>query len=106
MILTRTPFRISFAGGGSDIRSFYEKHGGCVFSAAINKYMYISVHPSFGTEETVLKYSKTEAVRELSEIEHRYFQKILTSLQVKGVELVSTADVPAGTGRAPCPVFL
>ncbi len=98
MILTRTPFRISFAGGGSDIRSFYEKHGGCVLSAAINKYMYISVHPSFGTEETVLKYSKTEAVRELSEIEHRYFQKILTSLQVKGVELVSTADVPAGTG--------
>ena len=105
MILTRTPFRISFAGGGSDIRSFYEKHGGCVLSAAINKYMYISVHPSFRTEETVLKYSKTEAVRELSEIEHHYFRQILKELHVKGVELVSTADVPAGTGLGSSSAF-
>ena len=56
MIITRTPFRVSFAGGGSDIVSFYEKHGGCVLSTAINKYMYISVHPSFDRQKTVLKY--------------------------------------------------
>jgi D-glycero-alpha-D-manno-heptose-7-phosphate kinase len=98
MIITRTPFRVSFAGGGSDIASFYEKHGGCVLSTAINKYMYISVHPSFDPDETVLKYSETETVNDIADIKHKYFKQVLTDLDVKGVELVSTADVPAGTG--------
>lgn len=98
MIITRTPFRVSFAGGGSDISSFYTKHGGCVLSTAINKYMYISVHPSFDKDETVLKYSKTETVRNINDIEHKYFRQVLTDLDIKGVEIVSTADVPAGTG--------
>lgn len=98
MILTRTPFRVSFAGGGSDIASFYEKHDGCVLSTAINKYMYISIHPSFNAKETVLKYSQTEIVDSLGNIEHKYFKRILKFLNISGVELVSTADVPAGTG--------
>lgn len=62
MIITRTPFRVSFCGGGSDLPAFYEKHGGCVLSTGIDKYMYLSVHPSFRKEETILKYSKTEIV--------------------------------------------
>lgn len=95
MIITRTPFRVSFAGGGSDIASFYEKHEGCVLSTAINKYMYISIHPSFSKEKTVLKYSKTEIVDDIKDIEHVYFKQILEMLGVKGVEIVSTADVPA-----------
>lgn len=98
MIITRTPFRVSFAGGGSDIASFYEKHEGCVLSTAINKYMYISIHPSFSKEKTVLKYSKTEIVDDIKDIEHVYFKQMLEMLGVKGVEIVSTADVPAGTG--------
>lgn len=98
MIITRTPFRVSFAGGGSDIASFYEKHGGCVLSTAINKYMYISVHPSFDHKETVLKYSKRETVMNIKDIEHNYFRQVLTNLDVNGVEIVSTADVPSGTG--------
>ena len=98
MIITRTPFRVSFAGGGSDIASFYEKHGGCVLSTAINKYMYISVHPSFDECETVLKYSETETVKDIKDIKHKYFKQVLGDLNVKGVEVVSTADVPAGTG--------
>ena len=98
MIITRTPFRVSFAGGGSDISSFYEKHEGYVLSTAINKYMYISIHPSFAKGETVLKYSKTESVTDISLIEHKYFKQILKMLDVHGVEIVSTADVPAGTG--------
>ena len=98
MIITRTPFRVSFAGGGSDIASFYTKHGGCVLSTAINKYMYISVHPSFDHKETVLKYSKRETVTDIKDIEHNYFRQVLTNLNVNGVELVSTADVPSGTG--------
>lgn len=97
MIIIRTPFRISFAGGGSDLASFYEKHGGCVLSTTINKYMYISIHPSY-IGETVLKYSQTEVVNDLDKIQHKYFKKMLQLHDVKGVEIVSTADVPAGTG--------
>lgn len=98
MIITRTPFRVSFAGGGSDIPAFYEKHGGCVLSTSINKYMYISVHPSFDAEKTTLKYSQTEIVGDVSEIQHVYFKSILQKLGVQGIEISSTADVPAGTG--------
>lgn len=98
MIITRTPFRISFAGGGSDIASFYQKHGGCVLSTSINKYMYISVHPSFDRKQTVLKYSKTETASDISQLEHQYFKQVLSNLGVSGVELVSTADIPSGTG--------
>ena len=98
MIITRTPFRISFAGGGSDIATFYKKHGGCVVSTSINKYMYISVHPSFDKKQTVLKYSKTEAVTDIKNIEHNYFRQVLANMDISGVELVSTADIPSGTG--------
>ena len=98
MIITRTPFRMSFAGGGSDIASFYEKHGGCVLSTSINKYMYISVHPSFESMDTVLKYSQTEIVNNIDAIDHQYFKEVLHMLRVSGVEISSTADVPAGTG--------
>lgn len=97
MIITRTPFRVSFAGGGSDLASFYEKHGGCVVSTAINKYMYISIHPSY-IGETVLKYSQTEVVSDINKIQHNYFRKMLQLKNIRGVEIVSTADVPAGTG--------
>lgn len=106
MIITRTPFRVSFAGGGSDIASFYERHGGCVLSTTINKYVYISVHPSFSSKETTLKYSKTETVKNVSEIEHVYFRTVLEELKVRGVEIVSTADVPAGTGLGSSSAFI
>jgi D-glycero-alpha-D-manno-heptose-7-phosphate kinase len=98
MIITRTPFRVSLCGGGSDIPAFYEKHGGCVLSAAINKYMYITTHPSFQKEKTVLKYSKTEIVNDINEIEHIYFKAILKKMNTSGVEIASIADIPAGTG--------
>lgn len=106
MIITRTPFRVSFAGGGSDLPEFYKKHGGCVLSTAIDKYMYLSLHPSFRKEETILKYSKTEIVHDLDEIEHKYFKAILKKLQVKGVEISSTADIPAGTGLGSSSSFM
>lgn len=98
MIITRTPFRVSFCGGGSDIESFYSKHGGCVISTSINKYMYITIHPSFQRNETVLKYSKTEIVKKIDEIEHKIFKQCLIDFNIKGVEITSIADVPQGTG--------
>ena len=93
MVITRTPFRISLCGGGSDIKSFYEKHGGCVLSTTINKYMYITSHPSFDKKTTVLKYSKTETVKNINEIEHNIFKKCLKKEKLEGLEITSIADV-------------
>ncbi len=98
MIITKTPFRISFCGGGSDIQSFYEKQEGCVISATMNKYMYISIHPYFDHEKISLKYSKTELVDHAEKIEHRILREALCEYGVTGVEITSTADIPAGTG--------
>ena len=98
MIITRTPFRVSLCGGGSDLPAFYEKNGGCVISTTINKYMYITSHPSFDKKLTVLKYSKTETVHDLDAIEHSIFRECLKIENVEGLEITSIADVPGGTG--------
>jgi len=98
MIITKTPFRVSFCGGGSDIAAFYRTHGGCVLSASINKYMFIMIHPYFHEGTTVLKYSKTEVVSDIKDIEHSIFNCVLNMYGLSGVEITSMADVPAGTG--------
>lgn len=98
MIITRTPFRISFAGGGSDLASFYRRREGCVLSTSINKYMYVMVHPTFNREETIVKYSKTEIVKNVNELHHEIAREKLIELGLSGVEIVSTSDIPSGTG--------
>lgn len=98
MIITRTPFRVSFCGGGSDLPSYYRKNGGCVLSTTINKYMYIVTHQSFFPHQTVLKYSETETVEKLDDIKHKIFRECLKKEGVEGVEITSVADVPQGTG--------
>ena len=98
MIITRTPFRISFAGGGSDLPSFYERHEGCVVSTTINKYMYVVIHPTFSRKETVIKYNKTETVNDVRQIHHPIARQLLIDHKIDGVEIVSTADIPSGTG--------
>ncbi|BCJ92962.1 GHMP kinase [Anaerocolumna cellulosilytica] len=98
MIITKTPFRVSFCGGGSDIRDFYKEYGGCVLSTSINKYMYISIHPYFDNNKTALKYSENEIVDDLSQIKHSIFRTVLNDMDISGVEIVSTADIPSGTG--------
>lgn len=98
MIITRAPFRVSFCGGGSDLPSFYEQHGGCVLSTSIRKYMYLTIQNYFHKDRIMLKYSKTENVSDVSEIEHRIFKQCLSDFGLMGVELTSMADIPAGTG--------
>lgn len=98
MIITKTPFRISFCGGGSDMADFYREHGGCVLSTSINRYMYITMHPYFDKSKTAVKYSKTEIVDNIADIEHSIFKYVLNEKKISGVEIVSTADVPSGTG--------
>ncbi|QAT41912.1 GHMP family kinase ATP-binding protein [Aminipila luticellarii] len=98
MIITRTPFRVSFAGGGSDLPSFYTRHEGCVLSTSINKYMYVTIHPSFNRMETSIKYSLTETVHDVRYIQHPIARQLLMNYDISGVEVTSTADIPAGTG--------
>lgn len=105
MIITRTPFRVSFCGGGSDLPSFYSQYGGCVLSTSINKYMYISVHPYFNSHQTVLKYSQTEIVDDISQIQHKIFNCVLNEAKIHGVEISSTADIPSGTGLGSSSTF-
>src|SRR4030067_1256242 len=99
MIITRTPFRVSFTGGGSDLREFYSKNGyGAVVSTAIQKYMYIVIHPYFQSKIRI-KYSKTEDVATVDEIQHPIVKECLRKVQIgTGIEIASFADVPAGTG--------
>ena len=105
MIITRTPFRVSFAGGGSDLADFYEKYEGCVLSTSINRYCYISIHPYFDENYTMLKYSENERVDNLSAIKHRIFNCVLNERQIHGVEISSTADIPGGTGLGSSSTF-
>ena len=105
MIITRAPFRVSFCGGGSDLPGFYEKYGGCVLSTTIRKYMYLTIHNYFEKDKIVLKYSKTEIVDNYDQIEHRIFKQCLKDYDIKGVELSSMADIPAGTGLGSSSTF-
>jgi len=105
MLMTKTPFRISFCGGGSDLAAYYEKYGGCVLSTSINKYMYLSIHPYFNEKQTMLKYSENELVEDLKEIKHKIFYQVLNDMHVSGVEISSTADVPGGTGLGSSSTF-
>ncbi len=98
MIITKTPFRVSFCGGGSDMAEFYREFEGCVLSTSINRYMYISIHPYFDENKTALKYSQTEIVNSLDDIQHTIYKQVLNDMNIHGVEITSTADVPSGTG--------
>src|SRR5206468_12258067 len=79
MIITRTPFRISFAGGGSDLAAFYSQEPGAVLSAAIDKYMYLTVNERFGNTFRV-SYSQTEICERASEIQHPIVRECLAIL--------------------------
>ncbi|MFH1724578.1 MAG: GHMP kinase [Elusimicrobiota bacterium] len=98
MIISRTPFRISFAGGGTDLASFYCDEPGAVVSSAIDKYMYVSAHPYFD-ERIMLKYSRTELVDRVSEVRHPLVREAMRLVGVRrGIEIASMADIAGGTG--------
>ena len=105
MIITKTPFRVSFCGGGSDMSDFYREHGGCVLSTSINRYMYITMHPYFDRNKTAVKYSQTEIVDDIADVDHSIFKYVLNEKKISGVEIVSTADVPSGTGLGSSSAF-
>jgi D-glycero-alpha-D-manno-heptose-7-phosphate kinase len=98
LIISRTPFRLSFAGGGTDLPSFYQEEEGAVLSTALNKYMYITVNKRFD-DSVRLGYSKTEIRDKVTEIEHPIFKHVTQKYVPQGgVEIISMADIPSGTG--------
>jgi D-glycero-alpha-D-manno-heptose-7-phosphate kinase len=99
MILVRSPLRISLGGGGTDLPSYYRDHEGYLISAAIDKYVYVSVMRPF-TEGIYLKYSQLEHVNLVSDVKHPIIRAALDILQFRTpqIEITTLADIPAGTG--------
>jgi D-glycero-alpha-D-manno-heptose-7-phosphate kinase len=107
MILARAPYRISLGGGGTDLPSYYLKHGGFILSAAINKYLYIYVNRPAADDFIRLKYSRSEQVRTPDEIEHDLVRPALKELGLgASLEIASMADVPAGSGLGSSGTYL
>jgi D-glycero-alpha-D-manno-heptose-7-phosphate kinase len=99
VLISRTPLRVSFVGGGSDVVSFAAEHGGAVVSTTIDKYVYVAVNKRF-EETTRVSYSRTEIVASIDELEHELAREALRSAGLpRGTEIVTIADVPSeGTG--------
>ncbi len=105
MIISRSPLRVSFFGGGSDISWHYRNYGGAVLSTTIDKYVYISAHPLVNDDSVLLKYSKIEYERSVEEIKHPIVRTVLANRRIKGIDIGVTADVPAGTGMGSSSAF-
>src|SRR6185369_9130575 len=99
MIIARSPLRISLGGGGTDLPSYYERFGGFLITAAIDKYVYITIHETF-VPEFIIKYSKLERVAQAAKVEHPIIREALKLMGIDGgyLELTSMADIPSGTG--------
>lgn len=107
MIITRTPFRLTLGGGGTDLPSFYQEHGGFIFAVGIDKYMYLNVKPPILEDIIRVQYSKLELVNHVDELQHTLAREALRFFHIdNGIEIVSIADVPAGTGLGSSSCYL
>lgn len=100
MIITKTPFRMSFFGGGTDMEDFFRVHGGAVLSTTFNKYCYVNVRhlPPFFDYRTELSYSKTERVTSIDAIQHPAIRNAMKMLDMHEIRLTYEADLPARSG--------
>lgn len=107
MIVTRTPFRVTLGGGGTDLPSFYRAHGGFIFAMGIDKYMYIMVNAPIIDAKIRLHYSRSETVDHLSELRHELAREALRLLGYESkIEVSSMADLPDGTGLGSSGAYL
>ena len=99
MIITRSPLRISLGGGGTDLSSYYKDYGGFLISAAIDKYVYVTITRPF-IEGIFLKYSKLEHINQVDEVKHPIIREALRMMELRTpqIEITTLADIPAGTG--------
>ncbi len=100
MIITKTPFRMSFFGGGTDMEEYFQKNGGAVLSTTFDKYCYVNVRhlPRFFDYSTELSYSKTERVTKVNDIEHPAIREAMKMLDMHEIRLTYEADLPARSG--------
>jgi len=99
MILTRTPFRVTLGGGGTDLPSFYREHGGFILAVAIDKYMFLNVNTPIVDDKIRVRYSSSEIVDHVDAVQHTTAREALRHFGItNGIEIVSIADIPAGTG--------
>ena len=100
MIITQTPFRMSFFGGGTDMEAYFKEYGGAVLSTTFDKYCYVNVRhlPRFFDYSTELSYSRTERVTDISNIEHPAIRNAMQMLDMKEIRLTYEADLPARSG--------
>ena len=100
MIITKTPFRMSFFGGGTDMEDYFRKNNGAVLSTTIDKYCYVNVRhlPPFFDYKTEIAYSKTERVQDINEIEHPAVRNAMKELDMHQIRLTYEADLPARSG--------
>jgi len=99
MIVSRTPFRITLGGGGTDLPSYYEKFGGFIFSFCLSKYMYVCVNQPSADDLIRLKYSKSEIVKSPKELNHDIARACLERVGISSkIEIASLSDIPAGSG--------
>jgi D-glycero-alpha-D-manno-heptose-7-phosphate kinase len=114
MIISKTPYRISFFGGGSDYPSWYQKHGGCVISTTINKYIYISCRelPPYFNHKNRIVYSKIETTKNINDIKHAVIKNVLKSFRKEfffkksGLEIHYDGDLPSRTGVGSSSAFV
>ena len=105
MLITRTPLRVSFLGGGTDLPWFSNEHEGLVISTSINKYVYLTAHPLLEQDQIILKYSKTEHVNDVESLAHPIARTVLGDLSISGIDIGVTSDLPAGTGMGSSSAF-
>lgn len=106
MIISRSPFRMTLGGGGTDLPSFYQRHGGFVVTMAIDKYCYITFKPNVFDNTIILRYSENEKVKNVSELKNTRAREVLLRNQITSAEICSIADVPTNTGLGSSGSFL
>jgi len=107
MIVSRTPFRITLGGGGTDLPSFYEKHGGYILAMGIDKYMYVALNVPYADRKVRLHYTQSEVVDRVADLKHELAREALLAHGIEdGIEIASLADLPAGTGLGSSSCYL
>jgi len=107
MIITKTPFRITLGGGGTDLPSYYSHYGGFIFAMGIDKYMYVAVNPLTIDKKIHVKYTISEAVNNVNELKHELAREALKLNQItEKFDISSMADLPAGTGLGSSSCYL
>lgn len=107
MIITRTPFRLTLGGGGTDLPSFYQQCGGFILAVGIDKHMFINLNTPVIDDKIRVRYTKSELVDHVDQVEHTLAREAMKRFGLlKGVEIVSLADIPAGTGLGSSSCYL